>query len=158
MEMRAAKSAIRNDGSLEQRVATIELNPVLAHVLSRDLYTRPVEAALREVLINAVDAHIEANQTKPVELNLPTWSNPIFEVRDFGKGMSHDEVMSIYLDYGKSTRRGDNLRHGGLGLGTKAPLAYVDAFTVVSHHAGERREYLIFYNEDGLPTRDLRSV
>jgi hypothetical protein len=154
----AAAGKVNNSGSIETGVATLELNAVIAHVLSRDLYTRPVEAAIREVTINALDAHRESGVTVPVQIHVPTWREPFFAVRDFGAGMSHEEVMKIYLDYGVSTRRGSNDVHGGLGLGTKAPLAYTDSFSVTSFNGGEKREYLIYYNEDGLPTRDLRTV
>lgn len=158
MKINTASSEVRTSGSLETGVATLELNAVIAHVLSRDLYTRPIEAAFREVLINALDAHVEAEAQVPVDVHLPTWSDSLVSIRDYGLGMSHEKMMKVYLDYGVSTRRDDNERHGGLGLGTKAPLAYVDSFSVTSFHAGEKRTYLIYYNEDGLPVRDLRSV
>lgn len=158
MKINTARKDQETSGSLETKAATLELNAVISHILSRDLYTRPAEAALREILINAIDAHREAGATVPVEVKLPSWIEPVFSIRDYGFGIPHDKMMEIYLDYGKSTRRGTNDLHGGLGLGTKAPLAYVDAFSVTSFNGGEKREYLIYHNEDGIPTRDLRTV
>jgi hypothetical protein len=157
MKINTSTSAIMTEGSLARKQATIELNPIIAHVLSRDLYERPIEAVIREILINAIDAHKEAGVTRPVELHLPSAFNERFSVRDFGKGLSNDEFMEIYLDYGKSTRRHTNDINGGLGLGTKSPFAYTNAFTVTSYNGGVKREYVIYYDEDGIPTRDLRS-
>jgi len=152
VRINTAKSEVIDEGALETRAASIDLNPVIAHVLSRDLYQRPVEAVLREVLINAIDAHTEVGiDGVPVILHLPTPLDEVFFVRDFGPGMSHEDVLDIYLTYGASTRRKDNLAHGGLGLGTKSPLAYTDSFTVISRHGGVEREYLIYYNEEGIP-------
>lgn len=112
----------------------------------------------REVLINAIDAHREAGQTKPVDIKLPTSWDEVMYIRDYGKGLPHQQLLDIYLAYGTSTRRDSNEQHGGLGLGTKSPLAYTSSFSVVSVHDGIRNEYLIYYDDDNLPCVDHRDT
>lgn len=156
MKLEHAKSNVLTTNSLERRRATVDLNPTIAHVLSRDLYQKPIESMFREILINAIDAHRENGQTTPVEIHLPTaWDNT-FYIRDFGSGLSHDKLMDIYLAYGVSTRRDTNEVHGGLGLGTKSPLAYTTSFAVTSWTNGQCNQYLVYYDEDNLPCVDYR--
>lgn len=158
MILNTHKSEIKTSETLDHQVATVSLNPVVMHILSRDLYQKHIESPFREVLTNALDAHIEAGQTKPVEIHLPNMWDEVFYVRDFGKGLEHEAFMGIYLDYGNSTRRDSNDVTGGFGLGTKSPLAYTSSFAVTSYHGGEKRDYLVYYNEDSIPCVDLLSV
>ena len=130
---------------------------MILHILSRDLYQNHIESPFREILINAVDAHTEAGTTTPVDIHLPTMWDETFYIRDYGSGLSHERFMEIYLDYGNSDRRGSNDVHGGLGLGTKSPLAYTNSFTVTSWHDGHERMYMVYYNEDNIPCVDLMS-
>lgn len=111
----------------------------------------------REILINALDAHVEAKQDLPVDINIPTIWDEVFYVRDYGNGLSNEALMDIYMGYGLSTRRGTNEVHGGLGLGTKSPLAYTSSFMVTSYHGGVKSEYLVYYDEDNIPCLDHRS-
>lgn len=158
MKLNTSKSSVTTSGSLDVTQATIELNSTTIHVLSRDLYSKPVHAVLREILTNAIDAHIEANVVVPVHVKLPTTWDEQFYIRDFGNGLSHDELKGIYLAYGKSTRRDSDTVHGGFGLGTKSPLAYTTAFAVTSYQNGMANEYLVYYDQDNLPCLDHKSM
>lgn len=156
MKLQYATSKVDNTGSLEHRRATVDLNPTIAHVLSRDLYQRPIESMFREIVINAIDAHREVGQTRPVEIHLPTIWDESFFVRDYGPGLPHARLMDIYMAYGISSRRDTNEVHGGLGLGTKSPLAYTSTFSVISFFEGTKNSYLVYYDEDNLPCVDHR--
>ena len=151
MKISTNKSTVQNDSAIETKQATISINPVVAHVLSRDLYSFPIESMFREIVINAIDAHTEANQTRPIEIHLPTLMDETFFVRDYGRSMNHEFLMSTYLNYGGSDRRDSNDVHGGFGLGTKSPMCYTTTFSVSSYIAGIKRDYVIFYDEEGLP-------
>lgn len=157
MKLQYTQSTVDNTGSLEHRRATIDLNPTIAHVLSRDLYQRPIESMFREIVINAIDAHREAGQTKPVSIHVPTMWDETFFVRDYGTGLPHDQFMNIYLAYGESSRRDSDKVHGGLGLGTKSPLAYTSTFAVTSYTEGTKNDYMVYYDEDNLPCVDHRA-
>jgi hypothetical protein len=158
MQLVTSRARIEEGDVGESIRATIKANPAMFAVLSRDLYPDAPRAVFREILINAIDAHIEAGVSRPVQVTLPTSWSETFSIRDFGRGLTRDQFMSIYMDYGESTRSGDNERHGGLGLGSKSPLAYTDSFTVVSYNGGEASTYLVYYDDEGFPTRSFLSA
>lgn len=109
------------------------------NILSSTLYKDQILAVTREVLCNAWDAHIEAGCTdKPVEITL---SKDQLIIKDFGKGIHHDDMGTIYGTYGNSTKKNDGQQTGGFGLGCKAPFAYTDHFEVISCHDGVKTIY-----------------
>lgn len=115
--------------------------------LLRNNYSNTRLAVVREVSANALDANLEAGSTRPIEIKLPTTMNPTFSVRDFGGGLSQDEVFHLYSKYGKSTKRTSNNYIGAFGIGKFAPLSYGDNFTCVSYNGGKKTSYNIFVDE-----------
>ena len=117
-----------------------------AHILSilRDrLYTNKILAVLREYSSNAWDAHIDAGKSDvPIKVNLPTQIEPTLYIRDYGKGLSEEDVYEIYAKYGESTKRTTNSQVGMLGIGSKSAFAYSDSFTITSHHGGMKKVYV----------------
>lgn len=110
-------------------------------ILSSTLYSDQILAVVREVLCNAWDAHIAADRKDtPVKV---TFTHDSLIVRDFGLGISHDQIGPIYGTYGNSTKKNDGQQTGGFGLGCKAPFAYTDQFEVVSSNNGIRTIYNI---------------
>ena len=116
--------------------------------LLRNNYSNTQLAVVREVSANALDANAEANASRPIEIKVPTSMNPTFAVRDFGGGLSEEDVFGLYSKYGKSTKRESNNYIGAFGIGKFAPLSYGDNFTCVSYHNGKKATYNIFVNED----------
>lgn len=109
------------------------------NILSSTLYKDQILAVVRETLCNAWDAHIEAGCTAtPVQITL---DNDKFVIKDFGKGIHHDDMGLIYGTYGNSTKKNDGMQTGGFGLGCKAPFAYTDHFEVTSCHDGVKTIY-----------------
>ena len=106
----------------------------ISHIIARltKLYDNPVEAALREVFSNALDATLLLPEVErqPVVISSPTIFEPVLTVEDFAGGMSLDDVREIYANYGVSTKSENLNAVGSYGLGGKAPLAYSDNFTV----------------------------
>ena len=115
--------------------------------LLRNNYSNTRLAVVREISANALDANLEANVSRPIEVKLPTSMNPSFEVRDFGGGLSKEDVFGLYSKYGKSTKRTSNDYIGAFGIGKFAPLSYGDNFTCVSYHGGKKTSYNIFVDE-----------
>lgn len=115
--------------------------------LLRNNYSNTRLAVVREVSANALDANLEAGSTRPIEIKLPTTMNPTFSVRDFGGGLSQDEVFHLYSKYGKSTKRTSNNYIGAFGIGKFAPLSYGENFTCVSYNGGKKTSYNIFVDE-----------
>jgi hypothetical protein len=126
----------------------------LAHIMNvlTDLYADAELACIREYLTNALDSHIEAGQTRPVEITTPTALRPLLTIRDYGTGLDADAIRDIYSRYGASTKRGTNDAVGMLGLGCKSALAYVDQFTLAGIKDGERMLVSISRDETGAGT------
>ena len=130
---------------------TIAASSKAFEILSSNLYQNKTLAVIREITCNAVDAHTMVGRPiSSINVHLPTYTNPVFYVRDWGPGLSHDDVLSLYTTYFRSTKDQDNTQIGGFGLGSKSPFAVADQFTVTSWHAGEKRTY-VCYRQDGLP-------
>lgn len=117
-----------------------------AHIMTilRDtLYSNKKLAILREYSSNAWDAHHEAGKADvPIRVDLPTYLDLTLKIRDFGKGLSHQEVFEVFTQYGESTKRDTNDAIGMLGIGSKSGFAYSDSFTITSWHNSEKRSYV----------------
>lgn len=112
----------------------------MAFIIERltDLYPNPVVATVRETISNATDAVmlLPEGERQPVVISSPTVLSPIFTVKDFGVGMSPEDVEKIYALYGGSTKREDFSQIGAFGLGAKAPLAYTSQFQLTTTQGG----------------------
>ena len=125
--------------------------------LLTNLYKDPELAVIREYYTNALDAHQAAGVTKPVEIKLPTWDDPTYRVKDFGIGMSEDDIRNIYAQYGASTKRNTNDQLGAFGLGCKSALTITQQFTLVSVKDGFKSTVLIAKSESGINTVNVIS-
>jgi hypothetical protein len=123
-----------------------------AHVYSSltGMYSDEYSAVVRETVSNAYDSHILAGQTAPIEITLPTALNPNFIVKDFGVGMSRQELSDTYRKYGSTTKNRRNDQIGGFGFGAKAPLAIVAQFVVTSIKDGKKNVVLVAKGTDGI--------
>src|SRR5271156_6461407 len=108
-------------------------------ILSSGLYTDRVLAVVRELSCNAYDAHVAANNLEPFEIHVPNSLEPWFHVKDFGTGLSDEDVMNLYSTYFESTKTDSNDFIGALGLGSKSPFSYTKAFEVISRFEHVRR-------------------
>lgn len=123
------------------------------NILSSGLYANKIRAIIRELSCNAVDSHVAAGRGEvPFDLHLPTVLEPHFSIRDYGTGLSHDQVTSIYTTYFESTKTGSNDFIGALGLGSKSPFSYTDNFTVTAIKDGRKGIYSAFINAEGVPS------
>lgn len=135
---------------------TIEATAAAFETLSTKLYSDPRLAVVRELSTNANDANIEAGSSKSIELHVPNSNEPWFAVRDYGNGLSPEEVNLIYTSFFASTKSANNAVTGAFGLGSKSPFAVTNKFKVVSHYNG--KDYV--YNMEkvnGIPTCELVS-
>lgn len=143
---------IAHDGTLgdERTKMTFDENSI-AHLMSilTDLYSDPVMAVIREYTTNALDSHRAAGQTRPVEVEIPTSLRPIFVVRDFGTGMTVNQITDQFSKYGWSSKRASDDEVGMLGLGCKSALSYTSQFTMVSVCDGVEVVVLVTREADG---------
>jgi hypothetical protein len=115
-----------------------------------DLYEDRELAVIRELSTNARDAHLDAGNPAPIEVELPSTLRPVLIIRDRGTGLSADDLRAIYTRYGASTKRDSNDFNGTLGLGSKSPLTYTDQFTLVTTKNGTRIHASVALNERGV--------
>lgn len=121
--------------------------PYIFNILRNQLYSNKPLAVLREVSCNAQDANIEAKSKRPFEVKLPTKLDPTLTIRDFGNGLSSDDIKNLYCFYGESTKRESNSAIGYYGIGKFAPFSYGDNFVLVSYHKGVKTTYNAFIDE-----------
>ena len=123
------------------------------NILSSGLYANKIKAIIRELSCNAVDSHIAAGKTDtPFDVHLPNQLEPWFAIRDYGTGLTHEQVTNIYTTYFESTKTNSNEFIGALGLGSKSPFSYTDNFTVTAIKDGTKGIYSAFINEAGVPS------
>jgi hypothetical protein len=135
---------------------TIAASSKAFQILSNQLYTDKPRAILRELSTNALDAHIDAGKADvPFEVQLPTTWDSTLVVKDFGTGMSPEQIKHLYCTYFGSDKTHTNDLVGGLGLGSKSPFAYTDQFTAISRYDGIKYTYAAFIGAANVPEISL---
>lgn len=140
-------------------------------ILSDGLYSNKIVAIIREIGCNAIDAHkMVGKELLPIEVKLPNSFDNTFHIKDFGPGLSHEQIVGYWTDtnppvyvgglyntYFESTKTDSNDFIGALGLGSKSPFSYVPNFIVESRQNGICNVYTCFKDENGLPSVTLLS-
>jgi hypothetical protein len=116
------------------------------------LYRYKVAAIIRELSCNALDSHVDASNSEPFVIHLPTQIEPYFAVEDFGTGMTPEQIGELYTGYFASSKTERNDQIGALGLGSKSPFAYTDMFTIDSVKDSIKSTYSAFLDQAGMPT------
>ena len=123
----------------------------IAHLMSvlTDLYSNPTMAVVREYSTNAWDAHIAAGNPAPIQVTLPDQMTNMLVIKDFGTGMSKDDITDHFSKYGWSSKRDSDEEVGMLGLGCKSGLTYTSQFTLVTIQDGIKNTVLVTREESG---------
>jgi hypothetical protein len=138
---------------------TIAASAKAFRILSDGLYSRKIEAIVRELSCNAYDAHVMAGcPEKPFVVHLPNTWTPEFSVEDFGIGLDGDDVENIYTSYFTSTKTDSNDVIGALGLGSKTPFSYTDSFNIRARKDGIERIYNAYISASGEPSVSMLSA
>lgn len=128
----------------------------LADVLI-NLYGDKELAVIREYSTNARDSHIEAGVDRPIEITTPSNLSFFFKIKDYGIGLSKQDIIDIYSKYGASTKRNTDKQNGMLGLGCKSALTYTDQFTISAVKDNVKINVAISRAEDGGGTMTILS-
>jgi len=156
MKLHAGCNVIEKSNLVENSKFSIEASSKAFFILSDGLYSNKIKAVIRELSTNAYDSHVEASKMDvPFDVHMPTKINPTFYIRDYGTSMNHEQCMQLYTTYFRSTRNNSNDAVGCLGLGSKAPFAYTDSFTVEAYLNGSKRIYSGYKDSDGSPVFSL---
>ena len=154
MKDNSSTPVIERYGDFKESKFGIASNEDLVYIfdiLRNKLYSDKIMAVVREYTTNAMDANIENGfSEKPIVVTAPSSMSPEFSVRDFGKGLSEEEIRSVYCMYGRSTKRNSNDFTGQLGLGSKSGFAYGDSFNITSFKDGVKCVYTAYIDESKL--------
>jgi Histidine kinase-, DNA gyrase B-, and HSP90-like ATPase len=143
-------------GVVDEVAISFEANAVAFYAQISGLAKDKIGYPIRELSTNAWDA-----SRGRMDIHLPTSLNPSFRVRDYGPGMSADDMKNVYARLYASTKRSSNDEVGGWGLGSKSPYAYLitdngsGSYTVTSYHGGMMRTYVLSLSTHGAPTMRL---
>ena len=102
------------------------------------LYANPERSVMREYIANALDAHQLAGTERPVEVTLPTSASPNLVIRDFGSGLSLEDLKHVFFGFARSTKTDSDEQIGALGIGAKSAFALSKAWTVTNIHEGKK--------------------
>tara|TARA_R110000824_G_scaffold62141_1_gene164748 strand:+ start:279 stop:2219 length:1941 start_codon:yes stop_codon:yes gene_type:complete len=151
MKLDTTPQDVAVEGSFETTAFGMEASAHAFDIIADKIYTHKVRAVIREISCNAHDAHVEAGNPDPFDVHLPTQLEPHFTVRDYGVGLSDDDVRFIFCNTFKSTKQHTNDQIGCLGLGSKSPFCLSDSFTIKSWHGGMCRTYSCYRDEQRKP-------
>ena len=156
MKVQSAQNEVISEGAGVERTAKIKESAKAFHILSGALYSDKILAVVRELSCNAYDAQIDAgNGHIPFELKVPTeWDNT-FYIKDFGTGLSEEQVYGLYMTYFESTKTNSDAFIGQLGLGSKSPFSYGATFNVESRQDGVKKVYTCYKNAELVPAVSL---
>jgi hypothetical protein len=122
-------------------------------ILQNQLYSNKILAILREYSTNQSDAHVEAGIAHvPVKITLPAQLSSQLIFRDFGNGLTKEQIETVFTRYGKSTKRGTNTATGQFGIGGKVAFCYTSSFLVRSYIAGQVTTWSCILDESNVGT------
>ena len=134
----------------------VEQNSKVMDIFSNMLYNDKIAAPIRELATNAWDAHVMAGTTDKVPVvTLPSSKKCEYSIRDFGTGLSKDDMENMYQTYGHSTKNHSNDFNGCMGIGSKSPFAYTRSFTTTSYQNGMKYVYINAKDEHNMPNLQL---
>lgn len=145
--------------SKNNKVINAQIDPsamtLIMDMLAKN-YNNPLPSAIREYVSNGIDVHKEQNIDKPVKLTLPNNFSDEIIIEDFGCGLSLDEIINIYANFGSSTKRDDDEQIGGFGIGSKSGLAISNMITVTSVKNGLKNIFTLVRDDNGISTIILK--
>ncbi len=171
MKMRKSEHFVRSSSSIAGNVFNVKMTDKLFETLFSSLYRYKEAAALRETVCNAIDAHNMRNRLQrrmpshyaslspmpqlyskylapsnvPVEVHLPDDYEPWLEIKDWGIGLSLEQIMGEpilaredeVLLAGNMVVKEDEIPDGAEVLGVPEFSSYYDGHLVFKTQDGE---------------------
>ena len=112
----------------------------LGKVLGSSLYKGDIgKIVTKELLQNSFDATRNLDSAADIKVTLGNLDDKsggrargYIQIKDNGKGMSREELETVFTDLGSSGKRNDETAAGGFGLAKAAPLLGGDKVEVIS--------------------------
>ena len=123
--MRPDNVAVKTEGSFPGKDIDMKFSReglIYAIQVMTNMYSDTELAVIREYSANARDSHVEAGQTRPIEVTVKGSMMEAYEliIEDFGVGLSVNDIETVYALYGESTKRQSNSLIGAFGIGGKS--------------------------------------
>ena len=145
----------------------INTNSVAFKLLTEKLYSDPLQSTIRELVNNAYDSYVDKSKKenidiqsiKPISIDLEEIDliKMSITIRDYGTGLSKEFMETLYTTYFHSDKGERNDLIGGFGIGSKSPLSLAKEFISTSYYNGMKYSYLIFLDENGMPSFTMLS-
>lgn len=120
----------------------------ILHLLRSKVYSDIIKAVVQEYLCNGRDSHrVKGNPEKPLQVFFPNPFEQTWRCRDFGTSITPEDMTAVFILYGESTKRTDDLQTGGYGIGCKTGFGYTDSFLVNTFKDGIVRHYSCYLDE-----------
>ena len=133
---------------------SIQNSPIAFEILSTRLYKNNIMAIVREIISNAYESHIskygDNASDVAIDIKLPSAESDYWKIRDYGTGLSKEDIGNIYTVFFASSKNFSNDFTGCFGLGSKTPFSYTKIFNVTSIYEGIKSVYLCVV-KDGYP-------
>lgn len=144
-------------GNTQEYKTTIDVENLdfIATLLSSNLYSKPVESFIREIVSNGWDSHVAANNTKTpiiIKIDRLNYGNYNVVIRDYGTGLSKEEFENLYCKIGSSTKRSSNDYLGCFGIGKFATMAVSKVSYITSYYNGVARHYIMTKDGNSITT------
>ncbi|MGQ7357201.1 ATP-binding protein [Streptococcus suis] len=127
--------------------------------LIEPLYGNDSRVGIREIIQNAIDAEVASDIDKPIEINVrDTKGDRILEVRDYGIGMSSEEIANLYLTIGISSKSEGKNFIGKYGIGSLAFSLLGREVTVTTKNDTFGIVYTFSYTTESLDDFDNKII
>lgn len=179
MQILGGNQKTQSSGMQNSAEFSIKVTAKSFGVLINGLYSNKIRAVIRELSTNAYEAHqLLGKEATPFDVKLPSRFDNNFSIRDYGPGLSEDDILGkkqkkkivnedgteeeivvrtggLYTTLFDSTKDNSNEFGGAFGLGSKSPFAYCDNFIVESIHDGIKSTYFCNKDNSGIPSCSL---
>lgn len=144
--------SVEGDVSISEFGIKEKNKPKLFNYLFNKIYSDKLTAIIREVSSNALDAHVAAGKRlTQIRVELPTKWDSNLQIRDYGVGLTHREMVETYTSLCESTKSNSDDQTGCFGLGSKSPFCYTDSFSIDVFQNGICRHYSAYKGNGETP-------
>lgn len=126
---------------------------IIFDTLSKSFYSDPIGSIIREYSNNSIDAFVAAGKDPRPVIEFKKEDRSLHFI-DEGTGLNPEQMESIFLSFGESTKRNTDDQIGSFGLGSKSAISYTPAFYITTRTDGVEYQYL-FSKTGPIPELDL---
>ena len=154
MILPSEKNDVTVNGAQRTETFSIKASAKAYSILTENLYSDRIGSVCREIgASNMFDAHVAAGHPeKPAHIKLPNDLDPTIKFRDYGTGLSDEDMYSLYTTMFASTKESSNDFIGAFGIGRMSFFSVSNSANITSYFNGVKTVYVAFLNDDGIPS------